>query len=267
MANPKEALDELVPAHRPAASPSAPPSGLEPCKPGAALAATSPGKQKPGLKVAPDDDDDEREESFSTHSSSTSSISQRRSYGQDHHAQMDPAADDLGSAEHRTSFVQRQQGGKVWTPGTVSEERKQRWSSLLYDRPEERNEDGMSHWLLSVLQVSDPATSVPSMSSSNGANESGGAANTGSGSTNTNTNGSSSNLGSSTGTSRGAEDGSAEGSGDTGSGESREQSSSSSHTSDETSSNQNARQKVAIVEASTPNSKRERKQGSPDQEA
>jgi hypothetical protein len=225
----------------------------EPCKP---EAAPFPSNRKPGLKAPQYDDDDEGEESFSTHSSSTTSINRGRAFGHGQPARMDAAPS--GPAGKRSNVIQGQTKKKVWTPGTVSEERKQRWASLLYDRPEERNEDDMSHWLLSVLQVSDPATSVPSMSSSTGANESGGAANTGSGSTN---NGSSSNLGSSTGTSRGPEDGS----GDTGSGGSREQSSSSSHTSDEAPSHLRAKRTSAIGEALTPTDKRRHQEESPDE--
>jgi hypothetical protein len=75
-------------------------------------------------------------------------------------------------------------GTKVWRAGTVSEERERCWASLLYERPVERDETDMSQWLLSVLQVSDPTTSLPSNSSSNAGDESSGARNTGSGSTN-----------------------------------------------------------------------------------
>ena len=77
------------------------------------------------------------------------------------------------------------ESGKVWRRGTVSEERERQWANLLYDRPEERNENDMSQWLLSVLQVSDPASQVPSMSSSNDANGSSGATNSNNGTTST----------------------------------------------------------------------------------
>jgi hypothetical protein len=228
---------------------------------------------KPTSRIkAPAEDDDEGEESFSTGSSSTSSMNQGRiTFRNVHKAQYRDNATSGGSGrgEKRSNIIRTQQGGKVWTPANVSEERKERWASLLYDRPEERNEDDMSHWLLSVLQVSDPATSVPSMSSSNGANESGGGANTGSGSTNTANNGSSSNLGSSTSTSRGPGDGSGDGSGDTGSRGSREQSSSPSHTSDEDPSNVNVRRKSSIMDELTPHSNqpKTRQPESPDQTA
>jgi hypothetical protein len=54
--------------------------------------------------------------------------------------------------------------------------------ALLYNPPEERNEGDMSEWLLSVLLVSDPTTSVASNSLSHGNNESSEAANSNNGS-------------------------------------------------------------------------------------
>jgi hypothetical protein len=197
---------------------------------------------KPRAETTEANKRNDEEDSSSTHSYSMSSIDEEHAaYGQDN------------AQHHRSNVIRGKTGRKVWSSGTVSEEREKRWKSLLYDRPEERNEDDMSQWLLSVLQVSDPATSLPSTSSSNGNNESSGAANNGSASTN---NGSTSTS-----------------NGDSGSGgsresrESRAESNSSCHSSDDRppSSLTAKRKSTEGLDASPGPDKRPKKQESPDQ--
>ncbi|KAG7350591.1 hypothetical protein IV203_009951 [Nitzschia inconspicua] len=86
---------------------------------------------------------------------------------------------------NRSSSIVRGVGvssDKVWRKGAVSEERERKWADLLYDRPQDRNQQEMCDWLLSVLQVTNPRISVPSVSSSV-ASSGGTNANTGSSST------------------------------------------------------------------------------------
>jgi len=177
------------------------------------------------------EEDDDGDENISSHSSSVS-LGEGNPYALN-------AAQRPNGGRDRAVIRVAESGGKVWRPGSVSIERERHWARLLYDRPEERNENDMSQWLLSVLQVSDPATSLPSTSSSNGANESSGAANTGSGSTNND----------STSTSNGE-------SGSGGSHESRPAESSSSRGSDEASPE--SKRKRENSEETSPESKRKR---------
>ncbi|KAG7360233.1 hypothetical protein IV203_035332 [Nitzschia inconspicua] len=96
------------------------------------------------------------EESTSTHTSSSS-------------GEEDQKLNSSGYRRRNRSNIVRGVGvssDKVWRKGAVSEERERQWADLLYDRPQDRNQQEMCDWLLSVLQVTDPRISVPSVSSS-----------------------------------------------------------------------------------------------------
>ena len=84
--------------------------------------------------------------------------------------------DDKNHSSERARKRKRSSGTRggsdtIWKNGSSPDARESRWIKLLYNRPAEGNESAMSQWLMSILNVSDPNTSLPSQSSSSAGGE------------------------------------------------------------------------------------------------